>query len=46
MKKILVMPLAVMMLLSVASVAMAEPTDAPATPDYTDKQTVTITKIS
>lgn len=45
MKKILAMLLAVMMLLSVASVAMAEPTDAPATPDYTDQQTVTITKI-
>ena len=47
MKKILAMLLAVMMLLSVASVAMAEdaePTDAPATPDYTDQQTVTIHK--
>lgn len=47
MKKILAMLLAVMMLLSVASVAMAEdaePTDAPATSGYTDQQTVTIHK--
>lgn len=44
MKKILAMLLAVMMLLSVASVAMAEPTDAPATPTYSDHGTVTLTK--
>ena len=44
MKKILAMLLAVMMLLSVASVAMAEPIDAPATPTYSDHGTVTLTK--
>ena len=44
MKKILAMLLAVMMLLSVASIAMAEPTDAPATPTYSDHGTVTLTK--
>ena len=45
MKKILAMLLAVMMLLSVASVAMAEgDTDTPTTPTYSDHDTVTLTK--
>ena len=44
MKKILAMLLAVMMLLSVASVAMAEDADKPTTPTYTDATTVTIHK--
>ena len=45
MKKILAMLLAVMMLLSVASVAMADgETDTPATPTYSDHDTVTLTK--
>lgn len=44
MKKILAMLLAVMMLLSVASVAMADET-TPTTPTYTDQETVTIKKV-